>query len=84
MKKTSNCFNLKYVIKKKQFVNLNEIFVSFKNKHHDIKIDSSKYGGISRIHNVCICPYYQNIKLMTDGTKLSVDYKGLIVCENYL
>lgn len=84
--------------KRLMLVNLNELFVLFKKENPDCKIGRSKFcqlrpkwcilAGASGTHNVCVCPYHQNVKLMIDGAKLAVDYKDLIdliVCnsENY-
>ncbi|XP_063223012.1 uncharacterized protein LOC134531252 [Bacillus rossius redtenbacheri] len=74
--------------------NLNELFVEFKSKHPDCRIGRSKFielrpkwcvtAGSSGTHNVCVCTYHQNVKLMVDGAKLMKDYKDLLailVCD---
>lgn len=68
--------------------NLNELFTEFKKENPDIKIGRSKFcelrprwcivAGASGTHNVCVCLYHQNVKLMTDGANLRVDYKDLL------
>lgn len=76
--------------------NLNELFTEFKNENPGIKIGRSKFcelrpkwciiAGASGTHNVCVCLYHQNVKLMIAGANLKVDYKDLLdvlVCKTY-
>lgn len=68
--------------------NLNELYSEFKKKHPECKIGRSKFcelrpkwcvlAGASGTHNVCVCIYHQNVKLMIEGAKLEVDYKDLL------
>lgn len=81
--------------KRLMLINLNELYVAFKEKYPSSKIGISKFcdlkpkwcilAGASGIHTVCVCVYHQNIKLMIAGAKLNADYKDLIskcVCDS--
>lgn len=77
--------------------NLNELFTELKKENPGIKIGKSKFcelrpkwcivAGASGTHNLCVCLYHQNVKLI-NGANLRVDYKDLLevlVCktDNY-
>lgn len=85
------------VYKQKRLIlySLNELFVSFKQKYPDHKIGRSAFcslrpkwcvlPGSAGTHNVCVCKYHQNVKLMLAGAKMNTDYKDLIdllVCDS--
>lgn len=58
-------------------LNLKEIYVYFKDEHHDVRVGFSKFAslrpkqcvlaGSSGTHSICVCPYHQNLKLMITG-----------------
>jgi len=60
--------------------NLSELKQYFKELHPDIKISFSKFAelrpphcvlaGSSGTHNVCVCTFHQNVKLMISGANL--------------
>lgn len=78
------------VYKQKRLIlySLNELFISFKQKCPNLKICRSSFcslrpkwcvlPGSAGTHNVCVCKYHQNVKLMLAGSKLNSDYKDLI------
>ena len=85
------------VYKQKRLIlySLSELFVSFKQQYPDHKIGRSAFcslrpkwcvlPGSAGTHNVCVCKYHQNVKLMVEGAKLNTDYKDLIdllVCDS--
>ena len=67
-----------------------EAFLAFKEKYPDFKIGFSKFAdckpknvvlpGSSGTHNVCVCCYHQNPKLMIQQSKIStaIDFKKII------
>ena len=74
--------------------NISEIYVLFKSEYSDIKIGFSKFAllrpkwclpvGCSGSHNVCVCTYHQNVKLMLSAVDHTLDYKQvmeLAVCD---
>ena len=59
-------------------LNLNELYQSFKEEHHpDLKVGFTKFSmlrpkncilaGSCGTHSVCVCLYYQNVKLLILG-----------------
>ena len=74
--------------------NVNELHVKFKKEHPNIKICRSSFAALrpkwcinvdnTGSHNVCVCVYHQNVKLMIDACKFKVDQHSLtdmIVCD---
>lgn len=85
----------KYKQKRLILFSLNELFVNFKQKYPQHKIGRSAFcslrpkwcvlPGSSGTHNVCVCKYHQNVKLMICGARISADYTDLInimVCDS--
>ena len=68
--------------------NLKELFISFKQKHEDIKIGYSKFcslrpkwcilPGANGTHSVCVCTYHQNTKLLVEAMNSGDSYKDLL------
>lgn len=59
-------------------LNLKEVYQLFKIQYQHIKIGFTKFStlkpqncvlaGSTGTHNVCVCPFHQNLKLMLEGT----------------
>jgi len=74
--------------------NLNEAYQLFKSTNPDKVIGFSKFcevrprniilAGASGTHNVCVCTYHQNVKLMVLGSRLKdITYQSSIEISNY-
>ena len=74
--------------------NLHELFVAFKERNQDVKIEFSKFcifclkwlviAGSSRTHSVCVCATHQNTILLVDTLNWEVTCKDLVnkvVCD---
>lgn len=74
--------------------NISEIFSHFKLEHPDVKVGFSTFAllrpkwcvpvGAAGSHNVCVCTYHQNVKLMVNTINASLDYKDVLllcVCD---
>jgi len=58
-------------------LNLKEIYELFKKEYPELRIGFTKFSLLrpqqcvladsSGSHNICVCPFHQNIKLMIDG-----------------
>ena len=80
--------NKVYKQKRLLLLTLNELFVQFKQRYPQYIIGRSSFcalrpkwcvlPGSSGTHNVCVCKYHQNVKLMTEGLKINVEYKDLL------
>ena len=75
--------------------NLKEIYQHFVTENPAVKVGFSAFAmlqpkwcvpvGSSGTHNVCICTYHQNVKLMLSFIDRSLDYKEVLklcMCEN--
>ena len=75
-------------------LNISEIYSLFKSENPDVKVGISKFTmlrrkwcipvGSSGSHNVCVCTYHQNVKLMLSAADHTLDYKDvmqLVVCD---
>ncbi|KAJ8685607.1 hypothetical protein QAD02_021400 [Eretmocerus hayati] len=91
-----------YLQKRLLLYNLRELYLKFKDLHAGLKIGVSKFAeirppqcvfaGSSGTHNVCVCVYHQNVKLMLEGMNISkltsneiTNYKDCIaklICDN--
>ncbi|KAK3928964.1 Protein translocase subunit, partial [Frankliniella fusca] len=77
----------KQVQKRLVLCNLKELYLSFKEKHSELKIGFSKFcelrpkycvlAGASGTHSVCVCAIHQNFKLKVDSAALEVNKKIL-------
>ena len=74
--------------------NLKEVYLAFKVQFPNEKIGFSKFAecrprncilaGASGTHSVCVCTIHQNVKLMTEGVKLSnLSASGRTGLDNY-
>ena len=85
--------NLK-VQKRLLLANLSEIYSLFKSEFSNLSIGFSTFAllrpkccmpiGVSGSHNVCVCTYHQNVKLMVHAIINSIDYKDVLklcVCD---
>ena len=74
--------------------NLHELFIAFKERNQDVKIEFSKFcifclkwlviAGSSRTHSVCVCATHQNTILLVDTLNWEVTCKDLVnkvVCD---
>ena len=82
------------VQKRLLLANILEIYTLFKSEHPDVKIGFSSFAllrpkwcipvGAAGMHNVCVCTYHQNVKLMLSTVDRSLDYKEVLklcVCD---
>ena len=70
------------------FDNISEIHVNFKAEFPSLKIGFSIFAllwakwcmpvGNAESHNVCVCTYHQNLKLMLNTVKTSLNYKNVL------
>ena len=82
--------------KQKQLLlsNISEIYKQFKRENHDKKIGFSTFAfshpkwcipvDAAGAHNVCVCPYHQNVKLMLLAMNSSHNYRQILevwVCD---
>ena len=74
--------------------NILEIYTLFKSEHPDVKIGFSSFAllgpkwcipvGAAGTHNVCVCTYHQNVKLMLSTVDRSLNYREVLklcVCD---
>lgn len=74
--------------------NLSEIYAHFKAENPNVSVRFSTFAtlrpkwcvtvGTSGSHNVCVCTYHQNVKLMLNVVNPALDYKyvlSLCVCD---
>ena len=83
----SICRNL-HMQKRLLLCDVNEMYVKFKEEHPNVKICHSHFAALcpkwcinvdnTGSHPVCICVYYQNVKLMINACKLKTDEHTLI------
>lgn len=84
----------KHVQKRLLLADLHEIFYLYKKEHEHVKIGFTKFtqlrppycvlAGSSGTHNVCVCVYHENIKLLLDAIDLqSLTKNTSLILENY-
>ena len=76
------------VQKRLLLVNISEIYASFKAEFPSLKIGFSTFAllrpkwcmpvGVAGLHNVCVCTYHQNVKLMLNTVNTSLYYKAVL------
>jgi len=82
------------VQKRLLLANLSEIYASFKSENPGMQVGFSTFAvlrpkwcipvGSAGSHNVCVCTYHQNVKLMLSVVNPSLDYKNILklcVCD---
>lgn len=82
------------VQKRLLLANISEIYACFKTENPDVKIGFSTFAllrpkwcvpvGSAGSHNVCVCTYHQNVKLMVSAINPSLNYKNILqlcVCD---
>ena len=72
----------------KSLFNLQELYITFKEKHQNVNIGFSKFcalrpkwcvlAGSKMTHSVCVCSAHQNVVLLVDAMDGDLTYKDLI------
>ena len=72
----------------KRLFNLQELYITFKEKHQNVNIGFSKFcalrpkwcvlAGSKMTHSVCVCSAHQNVVLLVDAMDWDLTYKDLM------
>ena len=76
------------VQKRLLLANISEIYGNFKAEFPSLKIGFSTFAllrpkwcmpvGVAGLHNVCVCTYHQNVKLMLNTVNTSLNYEDVL------